>query len=136
MDSKKINLRQYLPLLFQITRFGLVGVTAAIIHFSIVVFLVEVYLLQPLIANIIAFCIAFQFSYWGHRKITFYGSLQKHSVAMRRLLIVSIGAFAINESLFYLLMSQFYLSYPVALFIVLTILPGIVFTINKMWVFE
>ena len=123
-------------LFFQLARFGIVGVTAASVHFAIVVFLVELHYLQPLIANIVAFCIAVQVSYWGHRIWTFRGTKKNHWVAFSRLLLVSIVAFTVNESMFYILMTEYQLPYPVALFLILTILPFIVFAVNKMWVFE
>ncbi len=127
--------RGLFPLFLQLARFGLVGASAAVVHFSMVVLLVETRWLQPLVANLVAFSLAFQVSYWGHRTWTFSGTQQKHSVAFPRLLLVSSLAFAANESLFYLLMSQFKLTYMPALLIVLSILPLAVFTINKLWVF-
>ncbi len=140
MDLKNKNFSwrnlQYFPLFLQLTRFGIVGVSAALVHFGIVVALVELYGLQPLVANVIAFSLAFQLSYWGHRHWTFGGTQQKHRVAFPRLLLVSSLAFVVNESLFYVLMAQFNLPYMLALLIVLSILPAIVFTVNKLWVFE
>lgn len=124
------------PLLLQLARFGVVGVSAALVHFSVVVLLVELHWLKPLVANIAAFCLAFQISYWGHRRFTFSGTQQSHAVALPRLLLVSVLAFLANEGLFYILMKEFALPYPLALFLVLSVLPLIVFTANKFWVFE
>lgn len=126
----------YCPLLGQITRFGIVGVSAAVVHFAVVVALVEPHWLQPLMANILGFGIAFQVSYWGHRGWTFSGTTQSHAVAVPRLLIVSGLTFMANESMLYILMNEFKLSYKLALFIVLSVLPLAVFTVNKWWVFE
>lgn len=123
-------------LFLQLTRFGLVGISAALVHFTVVVVLVELQWLLPLIANIVAFGLAFQVSYWGHRNWTFSGTQQKHAVALPRFLLVSSLAFVANESLFYLLMAEFNLSYIPALVLVLSILPLLVFTVNKLWVFE
>jgi putative flippase GtrA len=133
MDLKS---RAYRPLFLQLMRFGLVGVSAALVHFSVVVALVESHWLHPLVANILAFCVAFQVSYWGHRSWTFSGTRQRHAVAFPRLLLVSSAAFVANESLFYILMTEFKLPYMLALVVVLSILPLAVFTINKLWVFE
>src|SRR5579872_1726549 len=100
-------LKNNFSLFQQFTRFAVVGLSAAGVHFSIVVLLVEAQWLQPLLANIVAFCLAFQVSYWGHRQWTFSGTQQKHAVAFPRLFLVSVLAFGINESLFYILMTQF-----------------------------
>jgi len=131
-----MDLKNRLPLFLELTRFGLVGISAAMIHFAIVVALVESQWLQPLVANIVAFSVAFQISYWGHRYWTFSGTQQKHAVAFPRLLLVSGLAFITNESLFYILMTLFKLPYMLALLMVLSVLPVAVFTLNKLWVFE
>ena len=124
-----------LPLFLQLTRFGMVGISAAFVHFSVVVFLVEWGWLQPLLANILAFSLAFQVSYWGHRRFTFKHTSQEHRIAFPRLLLVSVSAFLVNETLFYFLMKKFNLSYEVALLLVLMVLPLGVFLVNKFWVF-
>src|SRR5579864_7998819 len=126
----------YLPLFLQFTRFGLVGLTAALVHFTVVVLLVEGQGLRPLLANVLAFCLAFQVSYWGHRYWTFRGTEQRHGLAFPRLLLVSSLAFLANESLFYILMTQFKLPYRPALILVLSVLPLAVFLVNKLWVFK
>lgn len=123
-------------ILLQLMRFVVVGLSAATVHMTIVVALVESGFLQPLVANVVAFCFAFQISYWGNRFWTFGSTQQTHWIAYKRLLSVSILSFIANETLFYLLMTAFQLPYPVALFMVLAILPLAVFTANKLWVFE
>ncbi len=123
-------------LFFQLCRFGIVGVSAAIVHFSAVILLVEFDSLKPLIANIFAFMIAFQISYSGHRYWTFRGTLTDHRIAFPKLLLVSGLTFMANESLFYVFMTYFNLPYPIALLIVLTILPITTFLLSKFWVFR
>lgn len=123
-------------LFFQLFRFGIVGVSAGAVHFSVVVFFVEMSLLKPLFANIIAFMIAFQVSYSGHRYWTFRGTVTDHRVAFPKLFLVSTLTFFANESLFYVFMSYFQLPYQVALLIVLTILPITTFALSKFWVFR
>jgi putative flippase GtrA len=123
-------------LFFQLCRFGVVGVTAGTVHFSIVVFCVELGSLKPLVANVIAYMIAFQVSYSGHRYWTFRGTLAEHRVAFPKLLLVQTLTFIANESLFYLFMNFFHLPYQVALLIVLTILPITTFALSKFWVFR
>lgn len=124
-----------LKLAGQLFRFGIVGSLAAAVHFSIVISLVEIAELQPLVANIFAFMISFQVSYFGHRRFTF-AALTEHRVALPRLLLVSSSAFAANEGLYYLFLTLFHLPYALALFLVLAILPLLTFTISKVWVFR
>jgi putative flippase GtrA len=113
-----------------------VGSSAALVNFTVVVIIVELGLLSPLLANVIAFFIAFQVSYFGHRYWTFQESVSLHRVAMPRLLLVSGLNFIANESLFYFFIHHFKLPYPIALLIVLATLPALTFTFSKLWVFR
>lgn len=122
-------------LFWQIFRFGVVGVIAAAVHFNIVVFLVQNFLLDPLVANALAFLISFQMSYWGHRLWTFGGTLTLHRVALPKLLFVQLVNFAANETLFYIFLAC-NIPYPIALIIVLTILPIFTFLSSKLWIFR
>lgn len=123
------------PIAWQIARFGVVGLTAAAIHFFTVVSVVQLSGLNPLIANVIGFLVAFQMSYWGHRKWTFQASAMLHRVAVPKLLIVQLANFAANETLFYIFLTL-HIPYTIALLIVLTILPIFTFLCSKFWVFS
>lgn len=122
-------------LFLQFCRFGIVGLTAAIVHYCIVVELVQKIAMQPLIANIFAFLIAFQISYWGHRLWTFQDSSVLHRNAFPRLLFLQTINFAANEALFSIFMT-YGLPYNIALIIVLAILPIFTFITSKLWVFQ
>lgn len=119
---------------FQLARFGIVGLIAAFVHLGIVFWLVQFHYFKPLIANIFAFGISFQLSYWGHRIWTFNNPDVMHRVALPKLLGLQLFNFAANESLFYFFLSL-HLPYPIALVIVLAILPLFTFMISKFWVF-
>lgn len=131
----KLNAIPYFSLCMQIFRFGIVGVIAAIIHVSIVIYLVQHWLYLPLIANIFAFLVSFQASYWGHRLWTFSDSEALHTIALPKLLFVQIINFAANETLFFIFLSL-NLPYPLALILVLTVLPIFTFISSKLWVFR
>jgi putative flippase GtrA len=130
-----MQLRAYLPLFYQLFRFGIVGLTAAAMHFGIVVLLVQNWNIQPLLANIFGFAGGFQISYWGHRMWTFNDTNTLHRVALTRLLVVQIISLLANETLFYIFLSM-NLPYPVALLVVLTTLPIFTFVSSKLWVFR
>lgn len=123
-------------LFLQLCRFGIIGVAAAIVHFSVVVSLVELYSLNPLIANFFAFLVSFQVSYAGHRYWTFRGTQAQHRVALPKLLLLQSGGFVANEGLFYFFMQYMHLPYTAALILVLAILPLITFTFTKLWIFR
>ena len=129
------NLIRYIPLVAQLFRFGIVGLSAAAIHFSVVVLLVQNELYPPLIANIIAFFISFQMSYWGHRLWTFNGTITAHREAYSKLILVQALNLTASEWLFYFFLSL-HLPYQIALLIVLSVLPLFTFTVSKFWVFK
>jgi putative flippase GtrA len=120
----------------QILRFGTVGTTAAGVQVGLVTLFVELNVLPPLAANIIAFFLAFQVSYWGHRQWTFNAADREHRVTLPRLFLIASSGFVANETLFYIFLKDFHLQYILALLLVLTILPVITFSLSKFWVFR
>lgn len=124
-----------IELIAQLFRFGIVGVTSACVHFSIVVFLVQNFSYAPLVANAAAFMVSFQISYWGHRSFTFNGTDALHRVALPKLLFVQILNFFANESLYYIFLSM-HITYWAALLMVLSILPMFTFVTSKLWIFK
>jgi putative flippase GtrA len=130
-----IKSHPYFPLLMQIFRFGIVGLLAACVHFSLVVLLVENAFLSPLTANIVGFMIAFQVSYWGHKLWTFRSYHLRHREAYPKLIFVQLMNLTANQSLFYVFLSL-NLPYPIALCCVLMILPIFTFISSKWWVFR
>jgi len=129
------NITQRLMLLAQIFRFGVVGVAASCVHFSLVYLLVERYAFLPLVANVFGYFCGFQVSYWGHKSWTFKGNRTAHHVALPKLAVVQSINFIANQSLFYIFLSL-HLPYLVALFLVLAILPVFTFITSKLWVFR
>ena len=119
---------------FQLFRFGVIGLLAAVVHFSVVVLLVQMTKMQPLLANIFAFLIAFQVSYIGHRYWTFRDTVTKHRTAFSKLFLVNGLGFLANEGLFYIFL-MLGIPYQIALIFVLLIIPIVTFVVNKFWVF-
>ncbi|OGT30554.1 MAG: hypothetical protein A3E87_03045 [Gammaproteobacteria bacterium RIFCSPHIGHO2_12_FULL_35_23] len=122
------------PTTHQLFRFGIVGSFAALTNFIIVVLLVEFGKLHPLTANVFAFMIAFQVSFYGHKLWTF-SSKGKHLSSLTKFLIVSGFGFCLNESLYALFLQILKLHYIPALIVVLMIVPPITFTLSKFWAF-
>lgn len=123
------------PQVAQIIRFIIVGTTAAAVHFSIVVYLVQLFHYAPLIANIAAFIVAFQVSYWGHRMWTFSETEVMHREAYPKLIILQVSVLCMNEGLYYLFLSL-HIPYQLALLMVLAIMPFFTFVTSKFWVFQ
>jgi len=123
------------PMIQQLTRFGVVGCSAAVINFFIVVALVHLFTFPPLLANAFAFLIAFQISFLGHKYWTF-GHDGGHFSTMSKFFIVAIASFFLNEALFAFFLHTEHLFYPIALGITLMLVPPITFVFSKIWAFR
>lgn len=119
----------------QLAWFGVVGVTALLVHWVSVALLVPLGLV-PLIANIVAFLIAFQVSYWGHRIYTFKAHEISHQQTLPRFFSVAAGSFVVNEGLYFLLLRYTTLDYRVSLIIVLFTVAVLTFILSKQWAFR
>jgi len=122
-------------LIRQLFAFGSVGTGAAAVHLLSVFLLVQLGW-HPLIANVLAFLIAFQVSYFGHRYWTFRGTRTRHPVAASRFLFTAISSLAMNEAMFYLLLEFTALPYLVALTLVLICVTPMTFLLGKYWAFR
>lgn len=116
----------------QLTTFGCVGATAAIINLALVALLVELTHLSPLIANPIAFVGAFSASYIGHYHFTFKTN-KPHSKSFPRFLLTSLIGLTINETVLILGIHLLNLYYMIALVIAIIVAGLSVFFLGKYW---
>lgn len=119
----------------QVVRFALVGCAAAGVHFCVVLLLVQFSSWQPLLANIIAFLVAFQVSYFGHRSWSFPDTALGHTQSLPRFFLVASGSFVLNEGMYYLLLHYTALPYWLSLGIVLVLVAVITFFSSRLWAF-
>ena len=121
----------------RLMRFGLIGASAAAIHYFSAILLVELAGLPPLHANIGAFAIAFWCSYFGHRHWTFADRRGGNAVAVfLRFLITALFGFVLNQWLFYLLLTYLNLPYFVSLAIVMVIVAASTYLLSRLWAFR
>lgn len=118
----------------QLARFGVVGIAAMSVHWCVVAILVPLGL-APLIANVIAFCVAFNVSFFGHHHWTF-ASTAKQQSTLKRFLGVAVLGFAANEAMYSLLLKFTALDYRVALGIVLVAVAGMTYVLSRFWAFR
>ncbi|MEI7956027.1 MAG: GtrA family protein [Verrucomicrobiota bacterium] len=117
----------------QLVRFGCVGGVAAAVHLAVVALLVMLLAMSPLLANVAGFGVAFQVTYFGHRQWTF--RVAKRNGDYRRMLLVSLAAFALNELMYAVLLQTTSLDYRLALGLVLVAVAGLTFIGSRVWVF-
>ena len=114
--------------------FGVVGVTAMLVHLGTVSLLVPAGL-PPLAANVIGFLVAFQVSHAGHRRLTF-GAAQAPAARSRlRFFAVAAASFALNELMYAALLRLTSLDYRIALLIVLVAVAALTFFSARNWAF-
>ncbi|WP_295760887.1 GtrA family protein [Undibacterium sp.] len=120
----------------RILRFTAVGLSAAAIHYVSVVILVETLSTAPLLANIAGFLISFWMSYFGHRFWTFgdHASINNNSF-LRFLATASLG-FAMNELLFYLMLTHTTIPYTIALAIAVLTVAISTYFLSRLWAFR
>ncbi|WP_159879028.1 GtrA family protein [Aquitalea denitrificans] len=116
--------------------FGIIGVSAMLVHFLLVAVILVPFGLPPLLANVVAFLLAFQVSYWGHRHKTFDAAHVPHRQALPRFFMVSCLSFALNEAMYFVLLHFTTLDYRLALLIVLASVAVFTFVLSKLWAFS
>ncbi len=119
----------------QIVRFIFVGGAAFGVHFSIVSIIVPLGA-HPLAANVAGFLLAFGVSYLGHRHWTFPSASSARHAALMRFFFVAVSGFALNEALYWFLLTATVLDYRTALVIVLAAVAVVTFTVSKLWAFR
>ena len=118
----------------ELMRFGAVGIAAMATHWCMVALLVPLGV-TPLLANAIAFCIAFNVSFFGHHHWTF-ASIDSRQVTVRRFAGVALLGFVINEILYGFLLKYTPLDYRLALAIVLVAVAGLTYLLSRCWAFR
>ena len=114
--------------------FGLVGVVATATHFAVGLTIVGLGIAAPFNANIVAFLTAFLVSYIGHRRFTFE-SAARHLHALPRFFTIASGGLVLNQIIVYCCVDIFGLSYLLALFVVVSTVPGLIYLAGRYWAF-
>lgn len=119
----------------QLFWFGVVGVTAMLVHLGSVALVLVPMGLAPLLANVAGFLLAFQVSHAGHRRLTFQTVQAPASRSRLRFFLVASASFAINECLYWLLLRYTALDYRLALACVLVVVAALTFFTARNWAF-
>lgn len=130
----------HLKELLRVVRFGIVGISAAVVHYLVVIGLVEWGHVAPLLANVGGFVVAFWVSYFGHRHWTFFDAVATHTdgnhPSFLRFLLVAVLGFIMNEVQFYLLLRYFGLPYYFALALVVLTVAVLTYVLSRLWAFR
>ncbi len=125
----------------ELFRFGIVGILATIIHYSVAVMSVEALGLVPLVANVIAFGCAFPVSFVGHLNWTFRDQTDGHSAAERRhywlkFFATALAGLAVSQLVVLVLADVLNIYHRIAFAAALVLAPATVFVLSKFWAFR
>ena len=113
-----------------------VGCAAAAVHFAVVVLLVSQHGAAPLRANVAGWLVALGVSFGGHWRRSFRGHTAPLGRAARRFVLVSALGFAINESVYALLLGAGGLGYRLALAVTLVAVALLTYLLSRHWAFR
>lgn len=115
--------------------FIVVGSVAAATHWLVVVWLVESLALHPLLSNWLGWLTAFVVSFSGHHVFTFRDHGVKIFRALKRFFLVSATGFAINETMYALLLHWSTRRYDILLALVLIAVAVATWLLSRHWAF-
>lgn len=121
--------------LFQIMRYGLVGVCAAVAHALVAMALFHVFAVQPTLSNFAGFVSGAILSYLGSYYFTFK-STDGHRKSLPRFALVWIIGIAINVGLFQALLTTYAVSFALNMFIAIALTPIAQYLMLKFWAFK
>ena len=116
--------------LYQIGFFGIIGLSATVVH-TIVFSLLVWTGYDPLASNFIAFCCAVPVSFYGNRYLTF-----KTRGNFPKFVTMAFCGFVLNHSNVWIVTDFLGLNWKYALPGMLGVVPVFSFMISKMWVYR
>ncbi len=117
-------------------RYGLVGVTASVVHASIGLLLHEYGGLDPFWAHACGFFGGLITAYFGHYHYSFKDD-GSHKERFPKFFITALTGFSLHQSGVYVLVNQLGFDYSTqALPILMVCVPMVTFLMSKFWVFR
>lgn len=122
----------------QYAKFSFVGVLATATHLLIFSATIELLNLEPMLANLAAFGVAFVVSFSGHRSWTFRTTGRPPALVQSGLRFGAVAAIglALNSGAVFLTTEAMALSYRWALLPMATVIPFATYLMNRYWAFR
>lgn len=124
------------PDVTQIIRFGVIGAAATVVHMSVAFVLYYGLDFAPLMANPIAFLIAWCVSYTGQFKWTFKDSGAQHKSSAPKFFAVSVLSLVLSQIVVWFTAQYLGLPFYLAMICVVLSVPIVTFLLSKFWVFR
>lgn len=122
-----------LKIKYRLIYFASIGGTAALVHLMTVFSLVTFLHMSALIANLFAFLIAFNVSFWGHKYLTFSRLYDEKTLSFPHFFLVAVSAGIINETFYFFFLHYTQLDYMLALILVLGSVSVYSFILSRFW---
>lgn len=116
--------------------YGIIGLVGTLIHFSILVLLVELFHLEPVLSSSIGFIVTVIVSFYLNRRFTFRTKSNQTTATFIKYSIVSCSGFILNSVIMYSSVHILSLHYSIAQAIVVIVLPISNFLLNNFWTFR
>lgn len=121
-------------------RFGVVGAVSTITHVGVFILCIEAFGTQPILANIPAFVVALVVGFTGHFSWTFPKSTNASSAHARLRALVRFAAvagigLALNATVVFSIVNVWGLPYLYAVALMVTLVPILLFFLNRHWAF-
>ncbi len=121
--------------LLRLVKFGALGAVATGVHMAVAVGLTTLLAMNPYLANLVAFLLAFLVSYAGHYYVTFAGLADRFLGPIRAFFVIAALGFLANNGLLLWLLGRHFLGESQALIIAALIVPAISFLAARFWAF-
>ena len=126
---------------FELARFGIVGVTATLVHYVAAILFVEFLGFDPLAANVIAFWCGFPVSFAGHMFWTFREQTEGHCSrdkvqSWTKFFIAALVGLAVSQLVVFVTVDVMFVHHRIAFAAALILAPAVVFFLSKILAFR
>ncbi len=121
--------------LFEILRYGIIGVINTIIYAVSGLILYHIFNFEALNANFIAFILSMMTGFIGHNFYT-YRQEKMQFLSFMRFIFIQILALLISQSIVFIVVNMLGLIYEVAILASIAVLPPLVWGMGHLWVFK
>lgn len=136
MLSKKIIKEKFFKEFWTSFRYVIIGGIAALSHITLAILFFSVFHIPPIYANILAFCIAFSMSLFGHYFWVFNSSKPFFDTAIQ-LLLLNFFSLSVNTvALDFILDLQFFKNEEVAITLASMLIPIINYLVSRFYIFK
>ncbi|WP_106753808.1 GtrA family protein [Pannonibacter carbonis] len=119
-----------------IARFGAVGLTAACVHASVAIALVEYGGVPAMAANVCGFLVAFLVSFFGHHHWSFQSDRNTGSARrMRRFFVLAAAGFVLNNGALAAWLQLTPWSDTIGIIVAIFVVPPLTFLGARFWAF-